>query len=495
MKQILLFCLLILCSSNLIANEQEQFERLIEELTVSKLKIDEQAEVIKESLKQDRKFSAKLIDDINKEAAKRMKTREETLSFIDKYRYLVMNKPQYVIEISPEEILGFNRALALALTLYEVTTYSYLTYSNDRKLRKILNEKDSSYEKERNYFKRSIKGVHSFQNRRHLKRSVILFQRFYLTNDQLREQEEFQVAENIILNTFIYHKISRFSYKTSVIDFFKITGSKIRIAYKSQIDFLNFIGNSILYRGSKLFGNFMGRFQSRHGKLYQNSEFIVRVKRNLKPMDILLEKTPFRLTDRFIPGYWGHAAIYIGNQRDLKKLGIWDHPLVQKYADDILAGKSIVEALRDKVQINTLESFSDIDDFALLRLNESLTDQELAEHIIRALSHIGKLYDFSFDVDTGDRIVCSELHFRTFINIPFNTTPILGRNTISVDQVAEQGVSGGPFSPVLVYIDGVRIEENLNFAFDATLLKSLEEQDILAWDDSDDLEEMLELAI
>ena len=30
--------------------------------------------------------------------------------------------------------------------------------------------------------------------------------------------------------------------------------------------------------------------------------------------DILLEKTPFRLTDKLIPGYWGHAAVWIGGE-------------------------------------------------------------------------------------------------------------------------------------------------------------------------------------
>ena len=36
------------------------------------------------------------------------------------------------------------------------------------------------------------------------------------------------------------------------------------------------------------------------------------VKQELRPFDILFEKTPFRLTDKFIPGHFGHVAIYIG---------------------------------------------------------------------------------------------------------------------------------------------------------------------------------------
>jgi hypothetical protein len=192
----------------------------------------------------------------------------------------------------------------------------------------------------------------------------------------------------------------------------------------------------------------------------------------MKPMDILLEKTPFRMTDRFIPGYWGHAAIYIGTEADLKRLGIWENDLVQKFAQELADGKFIVEALRNRVQMNTLEHFSDIDDFALLRNEQEMSDEEVAEHILRALSHVGKKYDFSFDVETGDTIVCSELHYRTFVNLKFNTTFYLGRSTISVDQVAEQAISGMPLKPILLYVNGEEVlDEEIQETYDGLLKK------------------------
>ena len=39
-------------------------------------------------------------------------------------------------------------------------------------------------------------------------------------------------------------------------------------------------------------------------------------------LDLLLEKTPFRLTDKTIPGFWGHVGLWIGDQQDLEELGI-----------------------------------------------------------------------------------------------------------------------------------------------------------------------------
>ena len=120
--------------------------------------------------------------------------------------------------------------------------------------------------------------------------------------------------------------------------------------------------------------------------------------------------------------------------------------------------------------MNSLEHFSDIDDFAVLRMRVEFTNEEKAEHILRALSHVGKKYDFSFDVETGDTIVCSELHYRTFINIDFSTTTYLGRSTISVDQVAEQGKTGMPLQPVMMYLNGKEVDsESMQQTFDAVL--------------------------
>jgi hypothetical protein len=102
---------------------------------------------------------------------------------------------------------------------------------------------------------------------------------------------------------------------------------------------------NLLYQGSKIFGNTAGKFQSRVGKLHNNNFFIDDTKRSLRPLDTLLEKTPFRLTDKFIPGFWGHAAIYIGNEIQLKKLNLWNHPKVKMYHKQIKSGQTIVEAL------------------------------------------------------------------------------------------------------------------------------------------------------
>jgi hypothetical protein len=116
-----------------------------------------------------------------------------------------------------------------------------------------------------------------------------------------------------------------------------------------------------------VFGNTMGMFASRRGKLVSlSSDEKASIAAKLKPLDILLEKTPFRLTDKFIPGHYGHVAIWTGTEIELKALGLWDHPLIQKHQDAIKNGHHIIEALRPGVKINTLDDFLNIDDFLAL---------------------------------------------------------------------------------------------------------------------------------
>lgn len=51
--------------------------------------------------------------------------------------------------------------------------------------------------------------------------------------------------------------------------------------------------------------------------------------------------------------------------------------MVQKHQDAVRSGASVVEALRDGVQMNTMEHFLNIDDLAVLCM-ASLSSEELA---------------------------------------------------------------------------------------------------------------------
>ena len=448
----------ILLANSVFAGAEDIIKKLVE----SKIIVDQHANMIDESIKENRPLTGRELNEISEAARGRILNRKEAYDYFSKDFGLV-KKPirKNKFTISEDNLKSLIGSLSVAVTLYETTLHTYHQFEDRPKLRRLLNEKDSSFRRDDDTFKDSLKSLFSIKNSLHLMRAIKIYKRFYLTNPELTKIPELMNYARIIEASYLYHHFKNHDEDSGLgHDIFLIIMTRLKISAKAKLDFFNYLANSVLYNGSKLFGNVMGGFQKRKGLLYQDQAFIQTVEKQLKPMDILLEKTPFRLTDSFIPGYWGHAAIYIGTEDDLKRLGIWEHELVQKYVDEISDGKLIVEALRSKVQINSLEDFSDIDDFALLRMRTEMSDKQLAEHILRALSHIGKKYDFSFDVETGDTIVCSELHYRTFIDIKFNTTFYLGRSTISVDQVAEQAIEGMPMSPVLLFINGEEVDES-----------------------------------
>lgn len=115
----------------------------------------------------------------------------------------------------------------------------------------------------------------------------------------------------------------------------------------------------------------------------------------------------------------------------------------------------MIEALRSGVQLNTLEHFLNVDDLLVLR-DPSLGGDKLREHLVRALRQVGKPYDFNFDVNSSDRIACSELVFVVYTDIPWQTHRRLGRYTISPDRVVDNALSRGGLEIVVLYLGGER---------------------------------------
>lgn len=220
---------------------------------------------------------------------------------------------------------------------------------------------------------------------------------------------------------------------------------------------LRALGDNVVGSTSKGFGNVVGLVATRKGKLYGDPAIEADIRTHLKPGDILVEKTPFRLTDKFIPGHYGHVAIWLGSEAELRALGMWDDPLVQRHAEALTGGKLVVEALRDGVQLSPLAKFLDIDDLGVLR-REQLSDDERRAIIRRSLGQLGKAYDFNFDVETADRIVCSELVYQVYTGLMWPVDRTAGRWTISPDQVAKCCLADGPLRLVELWSDGRRVD-------------------------------------
>ncbi len=225
----------------------------------------------------------------------------------------------------------------------------------------------------------------------------------------------------------------------------------------------------IMGKISEFFGNTIGSIQVRSGKLKKligHTPTMIRLKNKLKPLDILFEKTPFRLTDQFIPGFFGHVALWLGTPEELmnmrvdfrgKEIPLLDHPKMLPFLERMSQGKLIVEALRKPgVTMNTFENFLDVDDLVVVRPE---FNGNPAERILKTVELVGRPYDFNFDVETENAIVCSELIYQVFDEYDWPIKREMGRYTISPDHVAWKAVDSC-FEPVMMFHDGKEIVKN-----------------------------------
>ncbi len=256
------------------------------------------------------------------------------------------------------------------------------------------------------------------------------------------------------LREMIVQSPSRTLLPTGILPSSKAVGEHISGRSTQLFNGIQDLGADSMNTISLCFGNTVGLVETRKGRLWGDAAVAEALKKTLRPGDILLEKTPFRLTDSFIPGHWGHAALWIGTEAELKEIGIWDDPAVKPYQENIRAGRCIVEALRPGVTMNAVEHFLNIDDLGVLRREPTLDRGTLKHHILLALKQVGKDYDFNFDVETTDKIVCSELVYVVYTDMAWPTDKTLGRYTISPDNVALKALDGGPLRLVLFYHDG-----------------------------------------
>ena len=101
---------------------------------------------------------------------------------------------------------------------------------------------------------------------------------------------------------------------------------------------------------------------------------------------------------------------------------------------------TVIEAVSEGVIFNSLTHSMHADYVAVLR--PRLSDREIGEAIVRAFSHHGKPYDFDFNFETADKLVCTELVYRSYQGM-LNFTPlpeVMGRKTLPAVEIARKFV-------------------------------------------------------
>ena len=402
-----------------------------------------------------------------------------------KVRQLFGGKSTEIIQINPRDEVGksvikrVKLGLTFALLLYDNYLVAVAPYEEHNKLRYIINE--SGIDPEVEGYLRIVS--ESYTDRKKMQRLIKAIE--FISKIEQWESDHPNSGlmqndpDNQYLNMMIYGSPSygeiRKNSSQETESIFSI--NKINIFNNKIEDNIRLISSDATNQVSKMFGNAAGIIVARRGKMdklpkEKQSEIIA----NMQPLDILLEKAPFRLTDHLIPGYWSHVALWSGTENELRELGVWDElPTIYNEAKEkyhysgpdfqeaIRNGHMVIEALRPGVQINTLQHFLNIDDLGVLRFN-GLTIENKRSYLLNAFSQIGKSYDFNFDVESKNEIVCSELIYISFDDLDWNTSKTAGRYTISPDNVAQKLLDDN-MDPVLLYINGEELTENIGNVF------------------------------
>jgi hypothetical protein len=183
-----------------------------------------------------------------------------------------------------------------------------------------------------------------------------------------------------------------------------------------------------------------------------NSSVVTRLRPLLQPGDVLLVRAEKKLTAAILPGFWAHAALFVGGQRDLEALGVASHFFVQKHWAKIAVQDGglgcVIEAISPSVRIQSLDKALRADHVVVLR--PVLSAEQVAGAVREAFGHVGKAYDFEFDFNVSTRLVCTELIYRCYHHrgsIEFPLIKRLGRYTLTGDDIANFVLKSLPVLP------------------------------------------------
>ncbi len=147
----------------------------------------------------------------------------------------------------------------------------------------------------------------------------------------------------------------------------------------------------------------------------------------LQPGDVLVTRKEHAMSNYFLPGYWPHVAMYVGDQR-------------------------VVESMKDGVRVREMSSPFGNDSVAVIR--PVLDQKNVKQAILRARSHVGKPYDFDFDFTRADRLVCTEVVYRSYEGLgemEFSLVRRAGRQTVSAEDLLGLALQEQNFQAVAVY--------------------------------------------
>ena len=195
---------------------------------------------------------------------------------------------------------------------------------------------------------------------------------------------------------------------------------------------------------------------------------IAKMAPHLRPGDVMLVRREWFLSNIGLPGYWPHAAIYLGTPEERRTW--FDTPEVHAWvqgqgvadgqADTLLRTRAprayeaslapdehgdryrVIEAMSEGVVFTSLAHSAGADSLAVLRPRLSKVD--VLQALLQALGYQGRPYDFNFDFRSDETLVCTELVYKSYspragqagLALPLHS--VMGRPVVTANDIAEQ---------------------------------------------------------
>ncbi len=193
----------------------------------------------------------------------------------------------------------------------------------------------------------------------------------------------------------------------------------------------------------------------------------------LRPLDVVLLGARQGFAARTVPGVFSHAMVYLGTERELKRLGLWNDPEVKARHDDIRAGKVFVESVSPRVRLSTPETALRADFAVVLRPHLPGGEARRRRAIDDFMALVGTPFDYHFDADEKRTLFCAEILCRVMPELKLPKQVVYGRRTIIPDEIVVAALRGTTPLSFVRYVRGDAEGDGFSVASSARLRRDI----------------------
>lgn len=244
----------------------------------------------------------------------------------------------------------------------------------------------------------------------------------------------------------------------------RLAASGVKLFAGNALDILKESGKKAWFPVQQNVAELMGDTKVRRlHTMLVSEEQVHEATRRSQPGDILVERRNWYLSNVALPGFWPHAALWIGTADELAMFldhdpavraaygGPFTEALARRWPeawteysslDEEGHHRRIIEAMSEGVVFTSAEHSVRADYVAAMR--PRLAPIEIARAIERAFGYAGRPYDFDFDFYTDSSLVCSELVYKAYEprqaarGLTFQLESIVGRMTLGPNSMVRQ---------------------------------------------------------